>query len=136
MDLESLKKKYPGAETYKFGDTPELCAFITDLVRAGKKTATCERASVYDNGAEARPIVGRRDIALNWDGTPAAVTETVSVDYIPFNQVDEAFAIAEGENDDLAGWRHDHRLYFERSGGWTEDMLLMCERFRVIEPIS
>ncbi|MEO1277180.1 MAG: ASCH domain-containing protein, partial [Pseudomonadota bacterium] len=42
-------------------------------------------------------------------------------------------ALAEGENDSLEGWRADHRAYFERNGGWSPDMMLLCERFRVIE---
>jgi uncharacterized protein YhfF len=133
MDIEILKRKYPGAETFRFGDTEALCRLLTDLVRAGKKSATCERAGVYDSGAEARPEVGRRDIALNWDGTPALVTETVRVDYVAFKDVTWDFAKLEGENDDLDGWRGDHRAYFERSGGFSEEMLLMCERFRVVE---
>ncbi len=51
-------------------------------------------------------------------------------------EVPEAFALAEGENDTLDGWRRDHRVYFERTGGWAPDMLLMCERFRVVRVLE
>ena len=34
-----------------------------------------------------------------------------------------------GDNDDLKGWRQDHRTYFERNGGFDNEMALVCERF-------
>lgn len=30
-------------------------------------------------------------------------------------------------------WRDGHIAYFERNGGYSPDMLLACERFRVVE---
>jgi len=78
------------------------------------------------------PVVGRRDVALNWDGTPALLLETLQVIQERFCDVDEGFALDEGENDDLAGWRRDHQEYFERQGGYDPEMMLVCERFRVI----
>jgi uncharacterized protein YhfF len=50
-----------------------------------------------------------------------------------FADVDEDFAFAEGEDDTLEGWRAGHRVYFERNGGFDPGMLLVCERFRLIE---
>ena len=82
------------------------------------------------------PVVGRRDIALTWEGDPALVIETTEVSVRKFMEVDAAFAMAEGENDDLEGWRRDHRAFFERNGGWSEDMELVCERFRLIEDFA
>ena len=49
-----------------------------------------------------------------------------------FCDVDESFALAEGEDDDLEGWRKGHQLYFERNGGFSEDMMLVCERFELV----
>jgi uncharacterized protein YhfF len=82
------------------------------------------------------PQVGRQDIALNWDGTPALLIETTEVTTRRFCDVDESFALAEGENDSLEGWAADHRAYFERNGGWRPDMLLVCERFRLIKVLT
>ena len=79
------------------------------------------------------PVAGRRDTALNWDGTPALLLETLEVSQSRFCDVDESFALAEGENDDLEGCRRDHQEYFERNGGFDPEMLLVCERFRLIE---
>ena len=81
-------------------------------------------------------MVGRRDISLNWDGTPAVVIETVSVTEKRFCDMDAEFALAEGENETLEGWRQDHRAYFERNGGWDLEMMLICERFRVVEDLA
>mmetsp|Transcript_20073 Transcript_20073/g.62096 ORF Transcript_20073/g.62096 Transcript_20073/m.62096 type:complete len:146 (-) Transcript_20073:90-527(-) len=134
MTLEETRAKYPGAEAFKFGDSRELCERLTALVRAGKKTATCEALATYESGGEAMPEVGRRDIATDWDGRPAVVIETVALEIKRFCDVDASFALLEGENDDLEGWRHDHRRYFERSSaGFDSDMRLVCERFKVVE---
>ncbi len=133
MTLEEAKARYPGAETFTFGDGPELSARLLDLVRSGKKTATCGALRDFGPDGEAMPVVGRRDIALNWDGTPALVIETVEVTRRTFSEVDAAFALAEGENDSLEGWQDDHRAYFERNGGWDPEMEVVCERFRVDE---
>ena len=48
--------------------------------------------------------------------------------------MDEQFAYDEGEGfRTLAHWRDGHREFFERNGGWFEDMELICERFRLVE---
>ena len=118
--------------TFKFGDNEELCNELLRLVRSGKKTATCEALRAFTSEGEALPEVGRRDTALNWDGTPALIIETVEVMQMRFCDVDEYFALAEGENDDLEGWRRDHQQYFERHGGFDRQMILVCERFKLI----
>ncbi len=122
----------PGSTTFTFGDNQQLCDRLLALVRSGKKTATCGALRDYGGDGEAMPMVGRRDTALNWDGTPALVIETVEVFQQRFCDVDETFALAEGENDDLAGWRRDHERYFRRNGGFDPKMMLVCERFRLV----
>jgi uncharacterized protein YhfF len=89
-----------------------------------------------ERGIEAMPVVGRRDIALDWRGHPALVIETVETSIRRFDEVDASFALAEGENDDLEGRCHNHRLYFERNGGFTPDMQLVCEHFRLVEDLG
>lgn len=136
MTLHDLKKRYPGSTTFKFGDSPELCGELVALVRSGKKVATCTALREIEGEGEAMPVIGRRDIALNWDETPALVIETESVAIKRYCDVGEGFALAEGENDSLAGWREDHRDYFERNGGFDPEMMLVCERFRLIEDLA
>jgi uncharacterized protein YhfF len=122
--------------TFTFGDNPALCAHLIALVRSGRKTATCGALRDFTAGGEAMPVVGRQDIALNWDGTPALVIETIAVTIRRFCDVDADFALAEGENDSLAGWQADHRTFFERNGGWSPEMELVCERFRMVRDLS
>jgi uncharacterized protein YhfF len=60
--------------------------------------------------------------------------ETIEVTYRRFNEVEADIAFDEGEGDrSLAYWRDAHRTYFGRLGRFSEDMMLMCERFRLIE---
>ena len=122
--------------TFKFGDSEELSSRLIALVREGKKTATCGALREYGPGKEEMPVVGRQDIALNWDGTPALLLETIEIEHLRFCDVDEYFALAEGENETLQGWQRDHRAYFERTGGFDPEMVLVCERFRLVRDLE
>lgn len=134
MDIKQALKKYPGAVIFDFGDSKELSDELLALVRSGKKTATCAALYEYIEEQEKLPKVGRRDIAVNYeDRSPALVIETIEVTQKRFCDVDEKFALEEGENDDLAGWRQDHQDFFERNGGFDNEMMLVCERFKMIE---
>ncbi len=135
-DYEDLQQTYPGAGTFKFGDGPELSARLISLVRNGQKTATCGALAEFEDEPEAMPVVGRCDIAANWDGTPALVIRTVKVQKIRFCDVTEEMALAEGENDDLAGWRADHEAYFTRNGGFDPEMMLVFEHFELVEDLG
>jgi uncharacterized protein YhfF len=132
MNTQDSKIDHSRLVSFTFGDNEELCDELLRLVRSGKKTATCEALREFGPEGEAMPVVGRRDIALNWDGTPALLLETLEVTQERFCDVDESFALDEGENDDLHGWRRDHQAYFERHGKFDPEMMLVCERFRVV----
>lgn len=136
MTVDDAKARFPGAETFRFGDNRALCDTLLALVRAGRKTATCGALRDYGAGGEAPPSVGRIDIALDWDGRPALAIRTLELTQRRYRDVDEAFALAEGENDTLEGWRHDHRVYFERNGGFDPDMMLVCERFELVQDFA
>jgi uncharacterized protein YhfF len=119
-------------ERFAFGDSPELADELAALVLAGPKRATCWAAS---DG----PIteIGKRMVMLDGSGRPRAVLETVDLCQKRYNEVDADFARAEGEGDlSLQCWRDAHRRYFTRKGQFAEDMLLYCERFRVVELIG
>lgn len=133
MDIEIAKKRYPNAAFFQFGDGEKLCDELLALVRKGKKTATCGALRDFGGDGETMPVVGRQDIAVNWYGEPQLLIETVEVTQRRFCDVDVEFALAEGENDSLAGWQSDHQAYFSRNGGFDPKMELICERFRLIE---
>ncbi len=117
---------------FKFGDNREICGYLTPLVLSGKKTGTCWP---YQDAASGEPMVeaGEQAIYTDWDGNDVCRIEYTKVEIVPFNQVSEEFALSEGENDTRDGWAADHKMYFERNGGWADDMMLVCENFRVIE---
>ncbi len=131
--LQEIIDANPEAETFRFGDNAKLSAEILGLVRAGTKTATCEAMRAYTKEGDALPVVGRRDVALNWDGTPGVMIETVEVTTRRFDEMDEEFVAAMGEFRDLAQWRKIYRAYFARTGGVSDDLEVMCERFKVVE---
>ncbi|MFY2825960.1 ASCH domain-containing protein [Ruegeria sp. MALMAid1280] len=136
MTLKDVLARYPGAQTFKFGDSARMSAELLALVRAGRKTATCGALRDYPAGSLEMPAVGRRDVALEWDDRPAVVIETVDVTICRFCDMTEDFALAEGENETLEGWREDHRRFFERNGGFDPEMELLCERFRLVEDVA
>ena len=127
MTLSGIPREYLGLQSFAFGDGPELADELLDLVIRGVKTATC---STEDQAS----TPGARWIVRDGHGQPRCVIETTQVTYRRYNEVDAAFAFDEGEGDrSLAYWRQAHRNYFGRLGKFSEDMMLMCERFRLVE---
>lgn len=135
QDIAKLLARYPGAVTYRFGDTAALSDTLLALVRAGHKHATCMAEAEIAAGLPA-PQVGRCDIALDFDGMPQLVTRTLELRRVRFCDMTEDMALAEGENDDLAGWRADHEHYYRRAGHFAPDMELIWERFEVVEDMQ
>ena len=134
--MSEAADRYAGAVTFSFGDSPEMADELLALVLSGRKTATCGALRDY-GGAEPVPEVGRRDVVLDGQGRRAAVIETVSVEHKRFDEVDAEFAAAEGEGDlSYDYWREAHEAYFGRNGGFSLDMILVCERFRLVEVLD
>jgi len=124
------------AVSFSFGDSPALADELLALVLTGKKTATCGALRDF-GGEEPVPQVGRRDIVLDGQGRPAAIIETVSIEMKRFDEVDADFAAKEGEGDlSYEYWRSAHEAYFVRNGGFSPDMILVCERFRLVETLD
>ena len=122
-----------GLEVHRFGDGPQLADELLHLVLEGKKTATCWAASEGLKGAE----VGKPWAVTNSAGDVRCVLETVELTRRRFEEVDDQFAHDEGEDDrTLASWRAAHQAYFTRNGGFAPEMLLNCERFRLVSIIG
>jgi uncharacterized protein YhfF len=119
-------------ESFAFGDSPRMADELLGYVLAGAKTATCWAAR---DGQQTH--VGKRMVVKDGQGRARAVIETVSLEQMAFDRVPWAFAEAEGEGDVcLEDWRDGHRAYFTRNGGFAPDMMLWCERFRLVEIIE
>ncbi len=127
-----LPDVYAEAVRFSFGDSPALADELLALVLAGAKTATCGALRNFGPGKEPLPQVGRRDVVLDGSGNPACAIEILSVEVRRFHEVDESFALAEGEGT-FDEWRAGHEEYFGRNGGFSPDMEVVCERFHVVE---
>ena len=121
-----------------YGDSPELANELIQLVLEGKKTATCGALWEYEAEGESIPKVGDVWIELDGNNNPVCITETVEVTLRNYNEVDADFARSEGEGDkSLEYWRKAHKNFFSRTlpkigKEFSEEMPLVCERFRVI----
>lgn len=127
-------------EAFAFGDSEDMANELAELVLTGVKRATAASAWACDASGTPYPKPGDLSIVTSWQGQPLCVIETVSVELLPFDQVPQAFATAEGEGDlSLAFWRAAHRAFFERTSAligrpFTEDMPVVCERFKLVYP--
>jgi uncharacterized protein YhfF len=129
VTLSAVPERYKNLRAFAFGDSPALADELLDLVLKGVKTATC---STDDEPNPSTP--GERWIVLDGRGEPRCVIETTEITYRHYNDVDARFAHDEGEGDrSLAYWRDAHRRYFTRLGKFSDGMMLMCERFRLVE---
>lgn len=122
MNIENIPQE-------QFGDTPELADKLADLIVRGIKTATC---SAYDED-KGEVKVGHKVVVLNSKNNPVCVIETTKIDKVPFNKVSDEFAFKEGEGDfSLEFWKKEHERFFSANGGFSENMLLLCEEIKVI----
>ena len=124
-------------EAWAFGATSEHADELLRLVLAGIKSATASSLGDYEAEAEPLPAVGDLSIILDGAGRPRAVLEVTSIRIVPFDQVTEEHARAEGEDDrTLESWRRIHeRFWREHSArGFSPSMPVVCESFRVVHP--
>ena len=123
-----------------WGDSSEMADELGALIVQGTKTATCSALWEWESEGNSIPEEGYLTIALDGRGEPLCVVETIELSIQKYNEVDANFAREEGEGDlSLNYWRDAHRNYFSRvllklGKEFSEDMPLVCERFRVIYP--
>ncbi|KAA0962051.1 ASCH domain-containing protein [Microbacterium sp. ANT_H45B] len=133
--VPALPEAVPDA--WAFGATPAQADDLLALVLDGTKTATASSLRDYEYAHDPVPEPGLLNIVLDGRGAPRALVETASVDVVPFGDVSEAHAFAEGEGDrTLAYWRETHerfwRAHSEDPRGFDPSMPVVCERLRVI----
>lgn len=116
----------------RFADD-EAANHLASLVLSGQKTATCSALSEYLSKSEPLPVLGQQYWVEDALGVPQCMIEVTEVRIVRFDEVDEAFAKAEGEGDGrLETWRKIHQAYFSKHKTFSTDMLLVCEKFRRI----
>lgn len=122
-------------ESFHFCDNQQDADICADLVVRGIKRATA--ASVEElKLLDMRPArVGDVSVVTTWDGEAVAIIETTQIEVRRLGDVDEAFALREGEGDKtLAWWRTAHEAYYRRVLDGTgirvdDDLLIVCEHF-------
>ncbi len=125
-------------EAFYFGDNAEMVDSLAALVLAGIKKATAGSVWSYELEGKRLPVPGDMSVVTDWSGKPLCVIETTHVDIMPFDEVTEEFAAAEGEGDgSLEYWREGHRNFFMRECAqhgrtFSEKMPVSCERFKVV----
>ena len=113
---------------------------LAELVLKGEKRATATAVWSLQADDEPFPEVGDLSIITNWNGEAKCIIKTVLLETVPFDQVTEEFAAAEGEGDKtLAYWRKVHHEVFaqeltEAGLTFADDMPVLCETFEVVWP--
>ncbi len=125
-------------EVHQFGDSAALADELGSLILKEVKMAACSTVWKWEAEGSEPPKIGSKTIVLDGSDRPLCIIETTEVTLRAFNEVDAQFAYEEGEDDrSLESWREEHWRYFSRGLPQigkqpTPQMLLVCERFRVV----
>lgn len=133
--LPDLPARRP--EAWAFGATPEHGDDLLVLVLNGTKTGTASALWDIESAGESIPEEGELSIILDGRGQPRALIETTAIEIVPFSEVTAEHAHAEGEGDrTLAAWSEIHERFWSEHGqrGFSPDMPVVCERFRLLFP--
>jgi uncharacterized protein YhfF len=129
-------------DAFAFGGEGPLGDELGALVLSGKKRATTSLPIEFTSLGEALPKVGDVSIILNGKLQPIAIIERTDVKTVPFNLVDNDYAMIEGEGDgSLQYWRESHIDYFgsirDRFGvTFNENTPVICQQFKILWPLS
>lgn len=128
------KERPANVSAWMFGEAVDELA---QAVIEGRKTATCSAHVLYGLENEPIPVIDEYSIILNSQSEPVAIIKTVDVSFTPMNEVTEEFALAEGDGS-YRNWKKIHERYFKRELDkfgleFTEDLLLVCERFELVD---
>ena len=131
---ENTNKKY---SSWYFCDNEKSADKLAVLVLEGTKRATASLYHSYDSKDEVQKV-GDLRIITNWNGVAQCIIETTNIDIVSFKDDTEEFAATEAEGDkSLAYWKRVHWSYFSREMNEigkesSEDMLVVCEKFKVV----
>lgn len=136
---QQVKEKYELDEdafvrAYRFADTPnELAQLVVD----GVKTASSNTKHFFEQPHRHMPRPGDYNIILNKDFFPVCCIQVLTVETVKYDNVDEAFAIAEGDGS-YENWDAIHTRYFEEqlapyNLSFNRQLLLICQSFKLID---
>ncbi|KNF09457.1 hypothetical protein CLPU_3c02360 [Gottschalkia purinilytica] len=134
-NVNNSTKKYT---SWHFCDNEKDANELANLVKEEIKKATASLYYWYELGEETEPKVGDLSIITDWNGIAQCIIETSKINIVPFKEVTEEFARLEGEGDKtLKHWSNVHMNYFSRElqgqeKEFSEDMLVLCEEFKLV----
>ena len=123
-----------------FGDSAEMADELLALVVSGRKRATAGLVSDHADEGAPLPRIGGCWVVCDGAGAPRLVLRTVELRLGVAASVDDAFARDEGEGDRTrASWLAEHRGFWRRLSAargreWSEDEVVVFERFTVVWP--
>lgn len=127
------KKKYDSRVYKNWVNSLETWSFdskyLFDLVRRGKKQAT---SYLY----EENDLFNEYSVLK--EGNKKLLLKTTKIEIKKFKDVNEKFALKEGEGDStLDYWKKAHKEFFakELNGSFNEDIKIVCEEFKVVSEI-
>ena len=139
----SDRKKIKNVSSEYFFNTQKEADKLANLVKEGKKTATCSLKFAYEKDTTLiKPEVGNLLIVTDFHSNPMVIVETISVQVRRFSDVDSEFAYLEGEGDrSLEYWQRTHRDFFTQECvaynlKFNEEILLYLEKFKVVYPVA
>jgi uncharacterized protein YhfF len=119
---------------------------LVEAVLAGVKTATASLLVDFERDGDQPGTPGDHEAVLDVDDRPVAIIELTEVTVRRMADVDLQFAIDEGEGfTTVAEWRAVHEDFWngyldeirtdigDPSFDLTDDTLIVCERFKLIE---
>jgi uncharacterized protein YhfF len=102
----------------EFGFPGPLRDRLVAAVLAGAKTATTSLLAEWEHEKEALPTVGEQQTVIDSAGKPIATIEITACAVTELGAVDDAVALAEGEDyRTTAAWRAEHERF------WREEVL-------------
>lgn len=121
-------------ETWSFGKDKKTANRLFELVKSGKKTATCY---LYD-GEDISKNIGY-SILTNFDQTRKIKIKTKKAYVTRFCDVTSEHAKKEGEgNLSLAYWKRVYKKFFkqeckEKKIKFSKEIEIVCEEFQIVE---
>ncbi len=144
---ERLTEELPSAE-FGFPRT-DLRRRLVEAILRGEKTSTTGLLSDYEREGDPLPQVGERFRLIDEHDRSVGIIETTAVWVSTIGEVDLSFAIDEGEGfTSVDEWRVAHERfwlsYADETRAWLNDpdwhprgdTKIVCERFRLIEPVA
>lgn len=131
--------------SWQFGRTARMASALVAKVVLGSKRATASVLSEYDAIDEHLPEPGQLGIACDGAGRPMALVRTDAVEVVPFDEVTDEHAHAEGGLT-LGEWRRIHVTYLPKysdrsetdswpvSQPWPNDLMVL-ETISCIYPL-